>query len=306
MAMNDILIRFIPIGTQRVKGAFDSSLDSLNRFSASIRKLSLGTRGFRMELLSVMFFGMGMDRMFSGLLKPTLDLIGAFDLMNLSLAVGLLPTGIALLDIGGLIMFFGPIVIPILVFVAALLFIASAIIFLIWLFKNWDKVSNKLKFSIAGLSIIIGSLLLFLSPLFGWIFIIIGAIILLMFVVKNWGKITGWLKEKWKAFFDWIIEKWNSIKETVSNMIPEPIKKIGGAIKSGFNKIFNKKQFGGFIPQTGMYQLHAGEQVIPANQTLSFAPIINISTTSGGLDISRLKSELNESWARQLGSLARR
>ena len=271
MAMNDILIRFIPIGTQRVKGAFDSSLDSLNRFSASIRKLSLGTRGFRMELLSVMFFGMGMDRMFSGLLKPTLDLIGAFDLMNLSLAVGLLPTGIALLDnfiaplsekfmeldpsvqgligtfavfgmivgkvlffigalllgIGGLIMFFGPIVIPILVFVAALLFIASAIIFLIWLFKNWDKVSNKLKFSIAGLSIIIGSLLLFLSPLFGWIFIIIGAIILLMFVVKNWGKITGWLKEKWKAFFDWIIEKWNSIKETVSNMIPEPIKKIG-------------------------------------------------------------------------------
>ena len=68
------------------------------RLANRIRLMTHGMRGFRMEMLGVMFFGMGLSKFFTGLLKPTLDMVGAFDIMNTTLAVGLLPTGLGLLN----------------------------------------------------------------------------------------------------------------------------------------------------------------------------------------------------------------
>lgn len=65
-----------------------------NRF----RLLTHGVRGFRMEMLGVMFFGMGMMRFFMGLLKPAFDLVGVFDLLSLALGILFLPIALEVLD----------------------------------------------------------------------------------------------------------------------------------------------------------------------------------------------------------------
>jgi hypothetical protein len=55
------------------------------------RFMTQGLRGFRMELLSVMFFGMGMANMFSGMLKPAMDTYGVFELWGTTMQVVFLP-----------------------------------------------------------------------------------------------------------------------------------------------------------------------------------------------------------------------
>ncbi len=76
---------------------------------------------------------------------------------------------------------------------------------------------------------------------------------------------------------------------------------LGLGIKGG-------RQSGGFIPQTGLYRLHAGETVVPESQSISSNPVINIYS-SGGMDesiIDRIKAELGVMIAQDLGRAARR
>lgn len=61
------------------------------RMAAGIRTLTHGMRGFRMEALGVMFFGMSMAAMFKGLLQPVMEAFGVFDLFRLMLLVLFLP-----------------------------------------------------------------------------------------------------------------------------------------------------------------------------------------------------------------------
>lgn len=66
------------------------------------------------------------------------------------------------------------------------------------------------------------------------------------------------------------------------------------------------KQTGGYIPHTGLYKLHRGEEVIQSNQTLNFAPIITINSTGSSLDYERIKMTLSQQFAAELGRLSRR
>lgn len=69
------------------------------RAANSIRKFSHGLRGFRMEMLGVMFFGMGMSKFFTNLLQPALELTGIFKIWSLVLQMLFLPIAMALLPI---------------------------------------------------------------------------------------------------------------------------------------------------------------------------------------------------------------
>ncbi|MFH2027883.1 MAG: hypothetical protein ABIJ08_01980, partial [Nanoarchaeota archaeon] len=53
---------------------------------------------FRMEMLGIMFFGMGMQKAFTGLLQPAMQMVGIFDLMNQTLGILFLPTALWILD----------------------------------------------------------------------------------------------------------------------------------------------------------------------------------------------------------------
>ncbi len=68
------------------------------RFALTMRRLTVGFRGFKAEFLSVMFFGMGLQRFFTGLLKPALQVTGVFELWASVLQVLFLPIALAILD----------------------------------------------------------------------------------------------------------------------------------------------------------------------------------------------------------------
>ncbi len=69
-----------------------------SRAANRIRKFAHGMRGFRMEMLSVMFFGMGLQRFFSGLLKPALEAAGVFELLSSTLQILFMPIALAILE----------------------------------------------------------------------------------------------------------------------------------------------------------------------------------------------------------------
>jgi hypothetical protein len=111
MATENVIINFISnmkgfvdglqVSTKHMKGLFDAS-GKLNKqltknmttgmkLGLRFKKAMLGLRGFRMEMLSVMFFGMGMQRFFMGLLTPVLQVTGVFELFSAVLQVLFLP-----------------------------------------------------------------------------------------------------------------------------------------------------------------------------------------------------------------------
>jgi len=55
------------------------------------RLMTHGMRGFRMEALGVMFFGMMMQKMFMGLLQPVMEAFGVFDIFRVMLLTLFLP-----------------------------------------------------------------------------------------------------------------------------------------------------------------------------------------------------------------------
>lgn len=63
-----------------------------------MRLATHGLRGFRMEMLGVMFFGMAMQRVFSGLLKTSLTWVGVTEIMTTALGILFLPVALMILD----------------------------------------------------------------------------------------------------------------------------------------------------------------------------------------------------------------
>lgn len=63
----------------------------MGRMATGIRKATAGFKGFRMELLGVMFFGMMVMNFFKGLLRPALDAFGVMDIWQDMLTVLFLP-----------------------------------------------------------------------------------------------------------------------------------------------------------------------------------------------------------------------
>ena len=65
---------------------------SLGRAAMGVRHMTHGLRGFRMEMLGTMFFGMMLQQMFLGFLRPVMEAFGVFDMFRLMLLVLFLPT----------------------------------------------------------------------------------------------------------------------------------------------------------------------------------------------------------------------
>lgn len=61
------------------------------RLANRFRLMTHGLRGFRMEMLGVMFFGMMLQKTFMGLLQPVMDAYGVFDLFRIMLLTLFLP-----------------------------------------------------------------------------------------------------------------------------------------------------------------------------------------------------------------------
>lgn len=77
---------------------FKENIPLGQRLALGFRKATHGLRGFRMEMLGVMFFGMGMQKFFTGLLRPVLEVTGVFDIFRAMLQILFLPIGLKLLE----------------------------------------------------------------------------------------------------------------------------------------------------------------------------------------------------------------
>lgn len=70
---------------------FAESHTVLGRFMHRLKLSTHGLRGFRMEMLGVMFFGQMLQKTFAGLLQPAAEAYGIFDLWGATLLVVFLP-----------------------------------------------------------------------------------------------------------------------------------------------------------------------------------------------------------------------
>ena len=61
------------------------------RLGNTVRMLTHGMKGFRMEMLGVMFFGQMLQKTFSALMKPTLEIFGVFDIWRIMLQTLFIP-----------------------------------------------------------------------------------------------------------------------------------------------------------------------------------------------------------------------
>ena len=74
------------------------SAPASHRAAMGLRKATHGMRGFRMEMLGVMFFGMAMQRFFGGLMKTALEWSGIMDILSITLGVIFLPVVLQLTE----------------------------------------------------------------------------------------------------------------------------------------------------------------------------------------------------------------
>ena len=76
-----------------------SMINTGGKLAQRVRLMTHGMRGFRMEMLGVMFFGMAMTRFFRGLLQPALQLAGVFEIMSAALGLLFLPVALEIQEL---------------------------------------------------------------------------------------------------------------------------------------------------------------------------------------------------------------
>ena len=109
-AQEDIIVNIKTVAELKQLGQLVGNLNKLKRAGVNVagmeknvnkrakelgvnqKKLNTAFAGFQMEMLGILFFGMGLSKFFTGLLKPAFNLIGTFETMNLILGAAFLPT----------------------------------------------------------------------------------------------------------------------------------------------------------------------------------------------------------------------
>ncbi|KKM77085.1 hypothetical protein LCGC14_1373590 [marine sediment metagenome] len=91
--------RKIHDNTGRLNQSMAKNQTRMGKFAFGLRRATHGMRGFKMEMLGVMFFGMGLQKFFTGLLKPALQLSGLFEIWSTTLSILFLPVALMLLDL---------------------------------------------------------------------------------------------------------------------------------------------------------------------------------------------------------------
>lgn len=191
------------------------------RLANSFRQLTHGARGFRMEMLGVMFFGMMMKQFFTGLLKPVMEAFGVFDLFRLLLLVLFIPVMEMLFEPMLKIMeFFMNLPEPVQLAIGVLVLLGIAFGALLQTIGSLALGIGSLLFAIGEIGPFLGPLAGIFSAAFAAILAIVLAVILGIIIAwqENFGQIREWTQ----VFFD-------GLKQTFSGAL-QIIKGIFSAI----------------------------------------------------------------------------
>jgi len=222
------------------------------------RKMTHGLRGFRMEMLGVMFFGMGMSKFFKGLLQPALELTGIFDLFRVTLQMLFLPVALLLLGwfipimnyfmelspavkmaigifvllgvvVGTLLFLFGMMALGlgslVLVFEgASLITFGSVLLGIAAAFTIIVGIVKVAKGEWEGLGLIIagiGAILVAFGMLWAWPAILAGVAVYL--IIKHWDALKQYWKDWWQEIKDGFTDLWEFIttgsNEALANIV---------------------------------------------------------------------------------------
>lgn len=209
-----------------------------------LRKMTHGMRGFKMEMLGVMFFGMTMYRTFTGLLKTSLEWMGVTELLSETLGILFLPVAELILDWA-------------LLFLDWVLQLTPAQKKLIGMFVLFGAVIGAVVMVFGTLALGIGSMILAFSWLLSPLGLVIAGFAALAgyFVFKQLfkensdavdnlknslvsfgvsGKAFDEIKNKAIEWFSILKDKFSGIKDKIGEWIGESLPKV---IESGGNLI---------------------------------------------------------------------
>lgn len=204
-----------------------------------VRKMTHGMRGFRMEMLSVMFFGMGIQRMFMGWLQPAMQAYGIFDLFQVMLLTLFLPVMQLLFPILMSIMdWFMNLPEPVKMVIGIIAVVGTV-------FGTILAVIGALVLGIGGLVLAwplvvgaIGAVIGILAPVIIIIAAVIAIVALLWLMWKyNFGKIrehTMAIFNAIKSIFEGIIQIFQGLWDIMIGIVELD----GSKIREGFNKIW--------------------------------------------------------------------
>lgn len=299
------------------------------KFAFSLREVTHGMRGFRMEMLGIMFFGMALTRIFSSLTRTSMEWMGTTEILSAALGLLFLPTAEKVTDwvlkfldwvdnltekqkkwIGNILLVVGvfglmfTIVGTLALGIGSLMLvfgksfgfiiakIGAAMIIFIGLGLIVSGITNIINGKLEGIGLVIMGIGIILLLFIGWwalIPIAVGAAV--YFVIKHWTKVKSWFSNFWTWIKNLFKKIWDLGKK-VFEFSP-----LGIAINLG-KKVLGSFQTGGVVPQTGPYMLHQGETVVPTGQQgFNASPTININASiASDYDVRRLAEELKRYW----------
>ena len=298
------------------------------KLGVSFRNLVHGMKGFRMEMLGIMFFGMALTRIFTSLTRTSLEWMGTVEIMSSALGILFLPVAekltnwaLIFLDwvgrltekqkkwIGNIVLVVGALGFILGVLGALALGIGSVIL-VFGGFGVFIGLMGVLGIAIAGIGLIVSGIVKIITgKLEGIGLVIMGiGVILLLFIgwwalipiavgvavfliIKHWSKVKTWFSNFW-GWLKGIFKKIGELGKKAFSITPLGlITKFGGKVLGSF-------QTGGIVPRTGPYLLHQGETVVPTGQTNNnISPNITINANiSSDYDVRRLAEELKRYW----------
>jgi phage-related protein len=220
-------------------GEFQAMKTKGGQLAHGIRKWSHGMRGFRMEMLGLMFAGMALTNTIKGLFQPVMDAFGVMDLWSTLLLVTFLPIMNLLMPLFlSLFNFFMGLPEPVKMVIGVLAIFAFIL--------------GMVAVVMGTVALAMGSIILVGAPLFATIAIIVGVIILLVLaaalIIKNWDKITAFFRNLW----DGIKNIFMAVVNWIVGVFEKPIQAIMdkfNAFKTFFSTLFDgiKNTFIGFI-----------------------------------------------------------
>jgi len=244
-----------------------------------------------------------------------LGVIGSFlaIVSQLGLSTGPLGALIALLSASGLFGVLRALIGPlaavgagIVSFLSEPLIIVMGILLALYLLviRNWDKIKPVLEEAWSKVKTVAGNIFKAIKNIIDLIKTIPSKVSSIFrravdFVINAFTRMKNRIKEIWKSLESIPII---GLLFKGTRLAMGGLGTLVGGITRGIGGLLGFRQYGGFIPRTGLYMLHAGETVHTPGTGMTFAPNITIhATITQPMDVRLIADELERHWADKFG-----
>ncbi len=230
--------------TDGIRGSIKRVTNTGARWGFTLRNMTHGMRGFRMEMLGVMFFGMGMQKFFTGLLKPAMETVGIFQLWSTVLQVMFLPIAFKLLEfLMPLFMWFMNLPEGVQTVIGVIVLLGAALGTLLFLFGMFALGIGSVILALDVIIPVISALLsVGLWPLIAVIGIVIAAVLLLYLAFKtNFAGIREFFAGVWESIVNILKGAWNIISgiwDIIAGVFTMDWKRVWEGVKKVFTGVW--------------------------------------------------------------------